>query len=167
MWASPPGFEGKTPEGRTGDESPSTDRPIPTQLVGAAFLLHPARMPGSDPQVLIFAVVILGTVISLLGSLTTWVLSRAKHMASLEQSVLNSLSTQELKLAEWQTTIKAMLAEVEDFFDRSVKERKRAVFASTKAEAAAAAEPQVSLENMSHLPRAMQLEMVRQHFDGH
>jgi len=140
-----------------------------TQLTGAAFFMHPpdmTDMTGSDPQILIFAVVILGTVISLLGSLTTWLLSRARHMRAMEESVLRSLSTQEIKLAEWQATIKGMLAEVEDFFDRSVKERKRAVFASTKAAEAAAAQPQVDLDNMQNLPRAMQLELVRQHFDG-
>jgi len=123
-------------------------------------------MPGSDPQVLIFAVVILGTVVSLLGCLTTWTLSRAKHMRSLEDQVMRSLSTQELKLAEWQTTIRSILTEVEDFFNRSVKERKRAVFAETKAEVANA-QPTIGLDNMSNLSRADQLELVRQHFDGH
>jgi len=123
-------------------------------------------MAGSDPQLLLYAAVIFGTVISLLGSLTTWLFSRARHMRALEDQVLGSIATQELKLAEWQTTIKGILAEVEDFFDRSVKERKRAVFAANKAEIAAT-EPQLSLENMGHLSRADQLELVRQHFDGH
>ena len=122
-------------------------------------------MAGSDPQILIFAVVIFGTVISLLGCLTTWLLSRAKHMRALEELVSRSVSSQELKLLEWQATIKAVLVEAEEFYERSVKERKRAVFATNKAEAAAA-EPQIGLDNMGHLPRAMQLEMVRQHFEG-
>jgi len=123
-------------------------------------------MTGSDPQVVILAVVILGTVVSLLGSLTTWLLSRAKHMRAMEESVLRSLSTQEIKLAEWQASIKGMLAEVEDFFDRSVKERKRAVFAANKIEHDHET-PQINLDNMAGLSRAAQLELVRLHFDGH
>jgi len=119
---------------------------------------------GSDPQILIFAVVILGTVVSLLGSLMTWMLSRAKHMRALEDLVRTSISTQELRLGEWQTTIRSILAEVEEFFERSVKERKRTVFATNKAEAMAS-EPQIGLDNMQHLPRAAQLELVRQHFE--
>jgi len=123
-------------------------------------------MTGSEQQVLIFAVVLVGTGISLLASLTTWLLSRGKHMRALEDQVRVSLSTQELKLQEWQATIRAILVEVEEFFERSVKERKRAVFATNKAETAAA-EPQIGLDNMNHLSRAQQLELVRQHFDGH
>ena len=122
-------------------------------------------MPGSDPQVLTFAVVILGTVVSLLGCLTTWLLSRAKHMRGLEEQVIQSLHTQELKLAEWQTTIRGILTQVEDFFDRSVKERKRAVFAANKAEQIDA-EPAIGLDNMANLPRAAQLELVRRHFEN-
>jgi len=122
-------------------------------------------MAGSDPQVLIFSVVALGTFVSLLGSFASWYLSRGKRVRDLEDEVLTSVRTQEMKLAEWQTTIRAILAEVEDFFERSVKERKRAVFAANKAEAAPA-EAQVSLDNMGNLPRAMQLELVRRHFDG-
>lgn len=121
-------------------------------------------MLGSDPQVAIYAVVILGVVISLLGCLTTWLLSRAKHMRALEELVHSSISTQELKLSEWQTTIRSILAEVEDFFDRSVKERKRAVFAANKAEAVDPATV-VTIDNMGHLSRADQLELVRQHFE--
>lgn len=122
-------------------------------------------MTGSDPQVVIFAVVIFGTLISLLGCLTTWLLSRAKHMRAMEESVLRSLSTQEIKLAEWQATIKGILAEVEDFFDRSVKERKRAVFAANKLDGNGG-QPTINLDNMGQLSRAQQLELVRQHFDG-
>ena len=40
MWASPPGFEGKTPGGRTKSENASTQMPKPTHLIGAGFLLH-------------------------------------------------------------------------------------------------------------------------------
>jgi len=122
-------------------------------------------MAGSDPQVLIFSVVALGMLVSLLGSFASWHLSRAKKVRQLEDLVLESVRTQELKLAEWQTTIRAILAEVEDFFERSVKERKRAVFAANKVEAAPA-QTEVSLDNMESLPRAMQLELVRRHFDG-
>jgi len=123
-------------------------------------------MSGSDPQVLIFSVVALGTFVSMLGSFASWYFSRAKRVHALEDQVLTSVRTQEMKLAEWQTTIRAILAEVEDFFERSVKERKRAVFASNKAEAVAAEEPQLSLDNMANLPRAMQLELVRRHFEN-
>ncbi len=171
MWAFGPGLDGKEPQAkatRTKSENIDAESAAGRSL-GVPYtskVSYSRDMLGSDPQVLIFAVVILGTVISLLASLTTWVLSRAKHMRALEDLVRGSISTQELRLAEWQTTIKGILAEVEDFFDRSVKERKRAVFAQTKLEAANT-EPQLSLDSMSHLSRADQLELVRQHFDGH
>jgi len=123
-------------------------------------------MAGSDPQILMFSVVALGLVLSLLGSGASWYLSRAKKVRDLEDLVLGAVRTQEVKLAEWQTTIRALLAEAEDFFDRSVKERKRAQFAANKIDGERRPEDELSLDNMANLPRSAQLELVRRHFDG-
>ncbi len=133
-------------------------------------------MEGSNPQLWILSAVILGTTLSLLGSVTTWYLSRAKKVREVEDQVLAAVRTLraraeqvEVTLAEWQTTIKGILAEVEDFFDRSVKERKRAMLAANKVEGAAAAvaaqDTAPDLDHMGNLPRSAQLELVRRHFE--
>lgn len=126
-----------------------------------------SQMPGSDPQLWIVSVVILGTVLSLLGSVTTWFLSRAKKVRDLEDLVLGAVRSQEMKLAEWQTTITGILAQVEEFFERTVRERKRTQLAANKLRDDGNGEPRIDLDHMESLPRAMQLELVRKHFEGH
>lgn len=64
----------------------------------------------------------------------------------------------ETKLAEWQTTMVAMLAQAEEFFDRSVKERKRAHVAVAREQANAATAP---FESMG---RTDQINSLRDHF---
>jgi len=102
------------------------------------------KMSGTDPHLLVFSVVGLGTLVSLLGCLATWHTSRAKKVRLLEDQVVSAVRAQreradqiETKLGEWQVTISAMLAEAQEFFDRSVKERKRAHVAVAREQAAA------------------------------
>jgi len=124
-------------------------------------------MGGTDPHLLVFSIVGVGTLVSLLGSIVTWHLSRAKKVRQLEDEVVSVARAQrervdgmETKLAEWHVTMQAVLAEAEEFFSRSVKERKRAHVAVAREQAAAA--PQ----NFEVLSRSDQIESLRAHFAG-
>jgi len=126
-------------------------------------------MVGTDPHLALFAVLAACTLVSLLGCLATWHTSRAKKVRLLEDQVLSAVRALreradqvDIKLGEWQVTITAMLAEVEDFFDRSVKERKRAKVAETRMNAAAEG------GNAQYVPvgRSDQIDAVRAHFES-
>jgi len=67
----------------------------------------------------------------------------------------------ETKLGEWQVTITAMLAEAEDFFDRSVKERKRATVALSRQQAETQGNAQ---GDFAHMGRNEQMDALRAHF---
>jgi len=129
-----------------------------------------ATMSGTDPHLLVFSMVGLGTLISLLACLGTWTTSRAKKVRLLEDQVVSSVRAQreradqvELKLQEWTVTITGILAEVEEFFERSVKERKRAGVAASRAEQA---QQMGSAQNFDGLSRSDQIEQLRTHFQG-
>jgi len=124
-------------------------------------------MAGTDPHFLIFLIVGGCTLASLLASITTWHLSRAKKVRALEDEVVSVARAQrervdgmETKLAEWHVTMQAVLAEAEEFFSRSVKERKRAHVAVAR-EQAAATPPAFELQS-----RSDQIESLRAHFAG-
>ncbi len=124
------------------------------------------RMSGTDPHLLVFSVVGLGTLISLLSAIGTWHLSRAKKVRLLEDQIVSASRAQrervdamETKLAEWHVTMQAVLAEAEEFFSRSVKERKRAHVAVAREQAAAA--PAQAFDGMS---RSDQVDSLRAHF---
>jgi len=117
--------------------------------------------------VLIFSIVGGCTLISLVSSIITWHLSRAKKVRLLEDQVVSVSRAQrervdamETKLAEWHVTMQAVLAEAEEFFSRSVKERKRAHVAVAR-EQAAAAPPAFEVQS-----RSDQIETLRAHFQG-
>jgi len=125
-------------------------------------------MAGTDPHVVFFIIMGLNTLILLLASFATWFTSRAKKVRLLEDAILSAVRTSreradqvDVKLGEWQVTITAMLAEVEEFFDRSVKERKRAQMAANRAEVSGNAVP-----DLGSLSRADQLNVVRGAFDN-
>jgi len=127
-------------------------------------------MAGTDPHVLVFIIMGGSTLISVLACLATWHHSRAKKVRLLEDEVVSAVrglraraDANDTKLGEWQVTITSMLAEVEEFFERSVKERKRATVAETRATAATQAGNSQGFELMS---RADQIEALRGHFEG-
>ncbi len=125
-------------------------------------------MSGTDPHFLVFCMVGLGTLTSLLGSIVTWHLSRAKKVRLLEDQVVSVSRAQrervdgmETKLAEWHVTMQAVLAEAEEFFSRSVKERKRAHVAVAREQAA-----QNPAQAFEVLSRSDQIDSLRAHFAG-
>ncbi len=126
-----------------------------------------ATVVGTDPHLLVFSIVGLGTLMSLLACIATWHLSRAKKVRLLEDQIVSAVRAQrqradqlETKQAEWQVTMTAMLAEAEEFFSRSVKERKRAHVAVAREQAAAAAPA------FDAMDRGSQIEQLRVHFQG-
>jgi len=126
-------------------------------------------MAGTDPHALLLLLIGACTLTSLLASLGTWNSSRAKKVRLLEDQVVSAVRAQrqradqiETKLAEWQATITGMLAEVEEFFERSVKERKRSQMAANRA-----AENLNVPPAMESLTRADQINVVRGAFADH
>jgi len=124
-------------------------------------------MAGTDPHVIVFTIMGLSTLISVLACGATWNLSRAKKIRLMEDQVVSAVRAQreradqiETKLGEWQVTITAMLAEAEDFFDRSVKERKRATVALSRQ----AAENEQHGPDFSAMGRPEQMDALRAHF---
>jgi len=125
-------------------------------------------MSGTDPHLLVFSVVGLGTLVSFLACLATWHTSRAKKVRLMEDQVVSAVRAQreradqiEVKLGEWQVTITAMLAEAEEFFERSVKERKRAHVAVAREQASQAAAGVPPFDGMA---RSDQLAALRAQF---
>jgi len=122
-------------------------------------------MSGTEAHLLIFSLLGLSTLITLSASLWTWYSSRAKKVRLLEDQVVSAVRAQreradqiEVKLAEWQVTMTSMLAEAEEFFSRSVKERKRANVAVAREQAAQSSVP------FDGMGRADQLAHLRAHF---
>jgi len=122
-------------------------------------------MAGTDPHLLVFLVVGGSTLISLLACLGTWATSRAKKVRLLEDQVVSAVRAQrersdqmETKLAEWHVTMQSVLAEAEEFFSRSVKERKRAHVAVAREQAAQQGAP------FDQMDRSSQIDSLRAHF---
>jgi len=120
-------------------------------------------MTGTDPQLLVFIYMGLNTLVLLLACGATWHFSRAKKVRSLEDAILDTVRVGreradqvDLKLGEWSVTMASMLAEVEEFFDRSVKERKRA-----QASAQRMAEGNGPGHDLTALSRSDQISVVR------
>lgn len=125
-----------------------------------------ATVAGTDPHLLVFLIVGGSTLISLLACLGTWATSRAKKVRLLEDQVVSAVRAQreradqmETKLGEWHVTMVSMLAEAEEFFSRSVKERKRAHVAVAREQANQNTQP------FDALSRGDQIEQLRAHFE--
>jgi len=121
-------------------------------------------MSSTEPQALVFIIMGLNTLILFLVCFATWHTSRAKKVRALEDAILSTVRTQreradqvDVKLGEWGVTIQGMLSEVEEFFERSVKERKRSQMAANRAEVAGNA----GAPELGSLSRSDQLAVVR------
>ncbi len=126
------------------------------------------NMGGTDPQFLVFTYMGLNTLVTVIACGLTWHFSRAKKVRSLEDAILDTVRVGreradqvDLKLGEWQVTIQSMLAEVEEFFDRSVKERKRAQMAAHRA-----TEAGNGPTDLASLSRGDQISVVRGVFNA-
>jgi len=125
-------------------------------------------MIGSEAQLELALVAALLSVLALISSVFVWVTSRAKKVRQVEDQVLSELRAYKARAAqvdtqigEWQVVVSGLLTQVEEFFERTVKERKRIVQQNAMANRGTDhAEPR----DMSTMTRAEQLEMVDQHF---
>ena len=119
-------------------------------------------MDGTTSPEIALALTMVALVLStsaLVGSVFTWFASRAHKVRFLETELRERSDRVEMKLAEWQTTLTSMLAEVEEFFERTVKERKR-ITRRTDPELPTGPVP------FDQLSREEQKEVVRLHFAG-
>jgi len=121
-------------------------------------------MSSTDPQVVLFIIMGLNTLILGLACFATWFTSRAKKVRVLEDAIMVTVRAQreradqvDVKLGEWGVTIQGMLAEVEEFFERSVKERKRSQMAANRAAEGNAG----GVPELGALSRSDQLAVVR------
>jgi len=109
-------------------------------------------------------------VLALVSTVFTWFTSRAKKVRLVEDQVLSELRSYkaradgvDTRIGEWQVTVSDLLNQVEDFFERTVKERKRIVQQNARAEQAQQPAEQDAVD-MALLPRAEQLQLVDEHF---
>jgi len=119
-------------------------------------------------QYLVSSVAALLSVLALVSCIFTWSASRAKKVRLVEDALLSELRSYkaradsvDTRLGEWQVTVSDLLNQVEEFFDRTVKERKRIVQQNTRADQRENEQPEVDI---SAMPRAQQLQLVDEHF---
>jgi len=124
----------------------------------------------TPPHILLSATACLLSLLALLGCVFTWFSSRAHKVRGLEDQIVSQIRTYaaradqvDHKLGEWQVTITGILGEVEEFFDRTVKERQRIQQQNRRAEQQTNEEVN-SIDQMAALPRAAQLQLVDDHF---
>lgn len=127
-------------------------------------------MEGTDTQLLVSSVAALLSVLALVSCVFTWMTSRAKKVRLVEDTLISELRSYkaradgvDTRIAEWQVTVTDLLNQVEDFFDRTVKERKRIVQQNARADQAQQPAEQDAID-MAGLPRAQQLQLVDEHF---
>jgi len=125
---------------------------------------------GTDTQLLVSSVAALLSVLALVSCVFTWMTSRAKKVRLVEDTLISELRSYkaradgvDTRIAEWQVTVTDLLNQVEDFFDRTVKERKRLVQQNARAAQAAQPAEQAALD-IAGLPRAQQLQPVDEPF---
>lgn len=126
-----------------------------------------AQVLAWGPQLIVSAVAVVFSLLALVSALFTWFTSRANKVRLVEDQVLSQLRAHQVKadhvdtrIAEWQVTVTDILAQVEEFFDRTVKERKRIAQHNAQAERNAGGGP----VDIRTLPRAEQLKLVDQRF---
>jgi len=125
----------------------------------------------TDPQLIVLAVSLTLSLTAVLASVFTWYASRAKKIRSAEDQILGIVRAYQLRvgqmetqLAEWKAVIEGILEEVQEFFERTTRERKRIQTTQRRAE------EQVNQNDtpvdLSLLPRDQAMAAVRAAFTG-
>lgn len=129
-----------------------------------------ADMPGSESQLWIPALFLVCSGLQLGVLFFVWFASRAKKVRLLEDQVLSQLRSYQsradqvdTRIGEWQVTVTDLLAQVEDFFERTVRERKRISQQNAQAKRGERDGDEREID-ISTLPRAQQLQLVDEHF---
>jgi len=128
-------------------------------------------MAGTDPQLIGLAVVGMLSLTAGIGSIFTWYASRAKKVRAAEDQILAIVRSYQLRvggmetqLAEWKAVIEGILEEVQEFFERTTRERKR--IQTTQRRAEEVANQNDTPLDLSVLPRDAQMAAVRSAFTG-
>jgi len=126
-------------------------------------------MAGTDPHLVLSGIAGLLSLLALIACVATWFASRAKKVRSVEEQIFSQLhafkaraEAVDTRIGEWQVTLSDLLDQVESFFERTVKERKRITQQNARAEQAN--NELSSLDQMAALPRSQQLQLVDEHF---
>lgn len=124
----------------------------------------------TDPQLIVLAVSLTLSLTALSACVFTWYASRAKKIRSAEDQILAivrgyqlRVGQMETQLAEWKAVIEGILEEVQEFFERTTRERKRIQTTQRRAEETNQNDTPVDL---SLLPREQQMDAVRTAFTG-
>ena len=127
-------------------------------------------MAGTDPQLIVFGISGSLALLAMLGSVLTWYASRAKKIRSAEDQIMGivrgyqmRVGQMETQLAEWKTVIEGILGEVQEFFERTTRERKRIQTTQRRAEEIAQNDTPLDITT---LPRDAQMAAVRTAFTG-
>jgi len=126
-------------------------------------------MLGTDPQLMLLGVSAVLPLIAMGISVFTWYASRARKVRAVEDQIMGIVRTHRLRveqmetqLAEWKVSLEGVLAEVQEFFERTTRERKRIQTTTRRAEEQQG-DGQVDLGS---LPRDAQIAAIRGSFMG-
>lgn len=125
----------------------------------------------TDPQLIVLAVSLTLSLTALSGCVFTWYASRAKKIRVAEDQILEIVRAYQLRvgqmetqLAEWKAVIEGILEEVQEFFERTTRERKR--IQTTQRRADEQGNQNDTPVDLSILPRDQALAAIRGAFAG-
>lgn len=123
-------------------------------------------MEGTGAHSVVSGVAALLSVLALVSCVFTWITSRARKVRLVEDEIMSELRSYkaradkvDTRIGEWQVTVTDILNQVEDFFERTVRERKRITQQNKRAE-----DPDVPPVDPSTLSREDQLRLVDERF---
>ncbi len=124
----------------------------------------------TDPHLPFFVVSVILALCAGVGSILTWYASRAKKVRAVEDQIMGIVRTHQLRvgqfetqLAEWKVVMEGILGEVQEFFERTTRERKRTQTQIRRAEELTATN---SPPDIAVMPRDQQVAAVRSAFMG-
>ncbi len=124
----------------------------------------------TDPQLIVFSISIVLGLSAGVGSILTYYASRAKKVRAVEDQIMGIVRSYQLRvgqietqLAEWKVVMEGILAEVQEFFERTTRERKRTQTQIRRQEELTATN---SPPDISVMPRDQQVAAVRSAFMG-
>jgi len=124
----------------------------------------------TDPQLIVFSISIVLALSAGVGSILTYYASRAKKVRAVEDQIMGIVRSYQLRvgqietqLAEWKVVMEGILGEVQEFFERTTRERKRTQTQIRRAEEVAAND---TAPDISVMPRDQQVAAVRSAFVG-
>lgn len=125
----------------------------------------------TDPQLIVSVVSVMLSLTAVFACVLTWYGSRAKKIRVAEDQILAIVRSYQLRvgqmetqLAEWKVIIEGILEEVQEFFERTTRERKR--IQTTQRRAEEQDNQNDTPVDLSLLPREQAKAAVRAAFTG-